>query len=144
MIILAMKILDLVLQNLDVMSKVAILRDSLEQGLLAIDPSINIHGRAVDRLPNTVCVSMPGVDAETQVISLDLAGIMISAGSACSSGKVTASHVLKAMGLDDEIISSAIRVSLGWQTTIDDVKNFLVAWRDLYENARVPRATAAE
>ena len=64
--------------------------------------------------------------------------------SACSSGKVTASHVLKAMGLDDEIISSAIRVSLGWQTTIDDVKNFLVAWRDLYENARVPRATAAE
>ena len=135
---------DLVQKNFDAMAGVAELRDMLERGLRAIDPSVAIHGSNVERLPNTVCVSMPGVDAETQVMSLDLAGVMVSAGSACSSGKVTTSHVLKAMGLDEASASSAIRISLGWHSTPDDVEKCLTAWRDLYLRTRSPQATAAE
>jgi len=131
-------------KNFEMMADVAALRDALEQGLLAIDPTLKIHGRGVDRLPNTTCVSMPDVDAETQVMSLDLAGVMVSAGSACSSGKVTTSHVLKAMGLEDGLASSAIRISLGWHSTQVDVDTFLTAWRDLYARTRSPQATAAE
>ncbi len=134
---------DLVQKNFASMAGVAALRNILERGLRAIDPAIAIHGDGVERLPNTVCVSMPGVDSETQVMSLDLAGVMVSAGSACSSGKVTTSHVLKAMGLDDAIASSAIRISLGWHSTSDDVEKCLTAWRDLYLRTRSPQATAA-
>ena len=77
-------------------------------------------------------------------MSLDLAGVMVSAGSACSSGKVTTSHVLKAMGLDDASASSAIRISLGWHSTPDDVEKCLTAWRDLYTRTRCSQAAAAE
>ena len=87
---------------------------------------------------------MPGVDAETQVMSLDLAGVMVSAGSACSSGKVTTSHVLKAMRLEGDLASSAIRISLGWHSTQEDIDTFINAWRDLYARTRSPQATAAE
>ena len=72
---------ELVQKNFDAMADVTELRDMLEHGLRAIDPTVIIHGGRVERLPNTVCVSMPGVDAETQVMSLDLAGVMVSAGS---------------------------------------------------------------
>lgn len=135
---------EMVQKHLDAMADIRALRDMLERGLRAIDPSVAIHGSGVERLPNTVCVSMPGVDAETQVMSLDLAGVMVSAGSACSSGKVTASHVLKAMGLDDARASLAIRISLGWHSTSGDVEKCLTAWRDLYTRTRSPQATAAE
>ena len=135
---------ELVQKNFDAMADVRALRDMLEHGLRAIDPTVIIHGGKAERLPNTVCASMPGVDAETQVLSLDLAGVMISAGSACSSGKVTTSHVLKAMGLDEASASSAIRISLGWHSTSDDVEKCLTAWRDLYTRTRRPQATAAE
>lgn len=135
---------ELVQKKFGKMAEVAALRDTLEQALLAINPSLQIHGRGVDRLPNTTCVSMPGVDAETQVMSLDLAGVMVSAGSACSSGKVTTSHVLKAMRLEDDLASSAIRISLGWHSTQEDIDTFINAWRDLYARTRSPQATAAE
>ncbi len=135
---------DLVQKHFCAMSDVAALRDMLERGLRAIDPFVVIHGSGVERLPNTVCVSMPGVDAETQVMSLDLEGVMVSAGSACSSGKVTTSHVLKAMGLDETRASSAIRISLGWHSTPDDVEKCLAAWRSLYTRTRKTQATAAE
>ena len=135
---------ELVQKNFVAMANVTALRDMLEHGLRAIDPTVIIHGGRVERLPNTVCASMPGVDAETQVMSLDLAGVMVSAGSACSSGKVTTSHVLKAMGLDDASASSAIRISLGWHSTPDDVEKCLTAWRDLYTRTRCTQAAAAE
>jgi cysteine desulfurase len=84
---------------------------------------------------------LPGVPAETQVIALDLDGVMVSAGAACSSGKVGPSHVLAAMGLPPAIANSAIRVSLGWTTTEADIAHFLDAWRSLAR--RVSRRAAA-
>jgi cysteine desulfurase len=80
-----------------------------------------------DRLPNTVCLALPGVRAETQVITLDLAGVAVSAGSACSSGKVSRSHVLDAMGLG-LLAGEAIRVSLPWNATDADVDAFATAY----------------
>ena len=79
------------------------------------------------RLPNTVCVALPGVAAETQVIALDLAGVQVSAGAACSSGKVARSHVLDAMGLG-ALAGEAIRVSLAWNTSWEDVEAFRIAY----------------
>ena len=81
-----------------------------------------------DRLPNTSCVGLPGMTAAIQVMQLDLAGVAVSSGSACSSGKVAPSHVLRAMGLDDAAAQSAIRVSLGWNSVPRDVDRFVDAW----------------
>jgi cysteine desulfurase len=78
---------------------------------------------------------MPGVSSETQVMSLDLAGVAVSAGAACSSGKVGPSHVLRAMGASDEETGSAIRASLGWASTAEDADRFVRAWTELYSRA---------
>ena len=88
-------------------------------------------GAEVPRLPNTTALALPGVAAETQVIALDLDGVMVSAGAACSSGKVGPSHVLAAMGVTPEIAAATIRVSLGWTTTEADIVHFLDAWTAL-------------
>ncbi len=109
-------------------SRIAALRDRLEAGIKAITPGAAIIGADAPRLPNTTSVALPGQAAETLVIKLDLAGIAVSAGAACSSGKVGVSHVLAAMGLGPEIASSAIRVSLGWNTSEADVAAFLETW----------------
>ncbi|MCF8468746.1 MAG: cysteine desulfurase [Sneathiella sp.] len=108
------------------------LRDQLEARLMEISPQSRIYGRNATRLPNTTTISMPGVASELQVMSLDLDGIAVSAGSACSSGKVRASHVLKAMGASDEAAGSAIRVSLGWSTTPEEIDAFVESWGRLY------------
>ena len=94
-----------------------------------------VIGAAAPRLPNTTAVAMPGVAAETQVIALDLDGVMVSAGAACSSGKVGPSHVLAAMGVPPRYRRSTIRVSLGWTTTEADIAHFLDAWTALYRRA---------
>jgi len=94
-----------------------------------------IIGEGAPRLANTLCVAAPGHDAALQVMSLDLAGVMVSAGSACSSGKVKPSHVLTAMGLG-EVAACAIRVSGGWATTEDDWKTFTEAWLKAYAHHR--------
>ena len=87
---------------------------------------------------------MPGIAAETQIIALDLDGVMVSAGAACSSGKVGPSHVLAAMGQPPEIAGSTIRVSLGWSTTEADIAHFLDAWTALAHHRRQrPEARAA-
>jgi cysteine desulfurase len=104
------------------------LRDALEAAALAAMPEALVIGTEVPRLPNTTALAMPGRKAETQVIGLDLDGVMVSAGAACSSGKVGPSHVLAAMGMAPEIATSTIRVSLGWITTEDDIAHFLDAW----------------
>lgn len=113
---------DEVLTHLDKGSSIA---GKLENGLMTLSDKIQIFGKNAPRLPNTTCFSLPGKRAETAVISYDMADIAISSGSACSSGKVGASHVLKAMGIDEEIAQSAIRVSTGWSTTEDDIVTFL-------------------
>jgi cysteine desulfurase len=104
------------------------LRDGLDARVVQAVPGAVVHGCAVERLANTSCLSAPGVASQTQVMQLDLAGLCVSTGSACSSGKVTLSHVLKAMGVPDEHTASAIRVSLGPATTEADVNAFLDAY----------------
>lgn len=118
--------------------EIASLRDQLQAAV--VEAGAIVWGGAVDRLPGTLCFSAPGFSAETQVMSMDLAGIAISSGSACSSGKVNASHVLKAMGASDEQALTAIRVSLGWNSTQDDVTSFIDAWRPAYERIKARAA----
>lgn len=109
-------------------ARIAELRKKLEGAVLVRSNRARIAGIAAPRLPNTSCIVLPGLASETQVMALDLAGIAVSAGSACSSGKVRPSHVLAAMGLPAEEASAAIRVSLGWATTEADVARFVEAW----------------
>jgi cysteine desulfurase len=118
------------------------LRDRLEAQIAALAPAVRVFGRGAERLPNTSCLAMPGVGNQTQLIAFDLAGIAVSTGSACSSGKVGPSHVLAAMGIEPEEAASAIRVSLGWASTAEDVERFVAAWSSLYARTRRP-ATAA-
>ena len=112
--------------------RIAALRDDLEQRLRAHAPEVVVVGAAAPRLPNTSCIAVPGLAAETIVMGLDLAGVAVSAGSACSSGKVAPSHVLRAMGLGAAEAAAAIRVSVGWATEPADVDHFLQAWGELY------------
>jgi cysteine desulfurase len=90
-----------------------------------------VFGRAAARLPNTSCIMLPGVSAETQLMRLDLAQVQVSAGSACSSGKIAASPVLTAMGVAAHDAKCAIRVSLGKETTSADIDAFFSAWMPL-------------
>jgi cysteine desulfurase len=109
-------------------SDFAALRDGAESRILEAIPDAKIFGRDVQRISNTINVALPGAEAQTQLMSLDLAGVAVSNGSACSSGKVTASHVLEAMGADESLSGSAIRMSFGWKTTKADIDQFVDAW----------------
>ena len=122
-------------------NRVRELRDGLDAAIAAVAPDAVVVGAHVSRLPNTTALALPGVSAETQVIALDLDGVMVSAGAACSSGKVGPSHVLAAMGAAPEITSGTIRVSLGWTTTEAEIEHFLAAWTALYR--RLYRSAAA-
>lgn len=97
-------------------------------------------GARPGRLPNTSCIAVPGWKGETQVMQMDLAGFAISAGSACSSGKVRASRVLRAMGYDEATAAGAIRISLGLTTTAAEVAEFVRAWAGNYEKHRARAA----
>ena len=112
------------------LERMASLRDHLENGLRAI-AGATIFADDVERLPNTVLFTAPGLKAETAVIGFDLAGVAVSSGSACSSGKVQPSHVLSAMGYDPAVAQGAVRLSLGWSTEPDDINRALEAWRKL-------------
>ena len=109
------------------------LRDRLEAGLAAIAPEIVIFGRDSPRLPNTTLFGIAGMKAETAVIAFDLAGVAVSSGAACSSGKVAPSHVLTAMGAAPELARGAIRASLGYSTSEAEIEAFLKAWATLAE-----------
>ncbi len=104
------------------------LRDQLEAALRAEAPELLIFGSEAERLPNTSCLALPGLTAEILIMALDLAGVAVGAGAACSSGKIQSSHVLAAMGVGDDAAKAAIRVSLGWSTTSIDVDRFVDAW----------------
>ncbi|CAN0361040.1 unnamed protein product, partial [Phaeothamnion confervicola] len=106
------------------------LRDRLENALRASYLNTTIHSAAAPRLPNTSCIGLPGVSAETQVMALDLAGFAVSAGAACSSGKVKTSRTLAAMGIE-AAAGEAIRVSLGSATTVEEIDGFARAWISL-------------
>ncbi|MCX8134231.1 MAG: aminotransferase class V-fold PLP-dependent enzyme [Roseococcus sp.] len=111
-------------------ARLAALRDAIEAGVRAFAPEAVIAGAGAPRLPNTSLVILPGVPAETQVIALDLAGVRVSAGAACSSGRVARSHVLEAMGFGADA-GCGIRVSLPWNAPPDAADRFLVAWREM-------------
>lgn len=121
----------------------AALRDRMEAAILAIAPEAQVVGAAAPRLANTSAISMPDVPAATQVMAFDLAGFAVSAGAACSSGKVAASHVLQAMGAAEAVTASTIRVSLGLNTNEADIDGFVQAWRALYMRRRTETSEAA-
>jgi cysteine desulfurase len=117
----------------DEMRRIKVLRDRLEAEIRGICPDAVIFGAAVPRLPNTTLFAAPGIKAETALIALDLHGVAVSSGSACSSGKVAPSHVLEAMGVAPELARCALRVSLGFSTTEEDVARFLSAWNKVIQ-----------
>jgi len=119
---------------------VAELRDYLEARVFEIAPDVIIFGKDAKRLPNTSNFAIPGWKGEIQVMQMDLAGFAISAGSACSSGKVKASRILKTMGFDDVTAASAIRVSLGPENTKGQIDGFVSAWGKAYCKFRAKAA----
>lgn len=123
-------------QNLSENIKKYNLRDSIEQRLSTISleagngiPQPVFFGKSVLRLNNTSCFAVNGIKAETALVGLDLDGISVSSGSACSSGKVKQSHVLEAMGASADEMAGALRVSVGWNSTREEADRFLDAWK---------------
>ena len=96
-------------------------RDAIEANVRSLVPGTIVFGAGAERLPNTTSFALPGYDAQVLLMNLDLAGVAVSAGSACAAGKAMPSHVLEAMGVPAEIAVRAVRISLGWTTTEDDV-----------------------
>ncbi len=109
-------------------------RDSMERRLR--EAGAVVFGGEVERVANTVCVAVSGISAATMVIALDLDGFAVSAGSACSSGKVSQSHALAAMGVDPELAACAIRISFGWHTGDEELTAFAEAWARIVSRAR--------
>lgn len=120
------------------------LRDRMEAGILGLAPDTAIFGDGGERLPNTSAFATPGIKAENALIMLDLSGVALSSGSACSSGKVRRSHVLDAMGVDPAMSAGALRASLGWTTCEADIDMFLAAYaKALAANRRRETQAAA-
>ncbi|MEX0590706.1 MAG: cysteine desulfurase family protein [Xanthobacteraceae bacterium] len=113
-------------------SRLTDLRDAAEVGIRAVAPDAVVLSAGAERLPNTLCFAVPGIAAETAVIAFDLEGIAVSAGAACSSGKVGPSEALAAMQVAPETAKGAIRVSLGWSTSESDISRFLEVWKRVY------------
>lgn len=124
------------LQGLSAFLELAALRDRFEREFKVLAPKARVFGEGARRLPNTSCVALAGLPAETQLMALDLAGIAVSSGAACSSGKVQPSHVLVAMGATPEEAGAAIRVSLGWASQPADIDALLAAWCELCRRSR--------
>ena len=123
--------------------RLAALRDRFEAGLKSSTPQVVIFGENVPRLSNTSLFTVPGLKAETAIIAFDLNGVAVSSGSACSSGKVQASHVLAAMGVEPAVARGAVRVSLGWTTTEAEIDALLTAWNKVVSSLFNKQANAA-
>lgn len=119
------------LAELGSMPAIAARRDRFEARIAELAPETVVIGRGAPRLANTSSIALPGRSAETLVIKLDLMGFAVSAGAACSSGKVGHSHVLSAMGLPADVVSGAVRISIGAQTTDDELDRFAAAWAEI-------------
>ena len=120
------------------------LRDRIEIEMRSATPQAVIFGAAHARLPNTILVAVPGMSAETAIIAFDLAGVALSSGAACSSGKVSASHALAAMGVPESLAKSALRISFGVETAENEVELLLNAWRKLVPSLSKSRSTIAD
>ena len=119
------------MRDLNDFANLADLRDDMEVALLAVQPQTEIFGKHADRLANTSCFALGGLNSETLVMALDLAGVSVSAGSACSSGKVSRSHVLAAMQAETHISKGVLRASLGWQSNREDTEKLVNEWTKL-------------
>jgi cysteine desulfurase len=104
-------------------------------------PEAFIYGKESPRVPHVVCLGMPGVPAELQLMAFDLKGIAVSAGAACSSGKMKTSHVLSAMGVSEREAQCAIRLSMGWKTQEEDIGDFIQAWKEIYAKQSLKEAS---
>lgn len=108
------------------------IQEEVEAKITAISPDAVIFGQNAPRVDSTICFAISGLTAERALMSLDLAGIAISSGSACSSGKVSQSHVLKAMGIEDELALCALRLSFGWNTKLHELDDFIEEYTKIY------------
>lgn len=124
---------ELAQKNMPTYGTIQNLRDGMEQQIRQISNQAIIYGENAPRVGNTTNVGLPGVPAQTQMMALDLDGVAVSSGSACSSGAFKASHVLTAMGANDDAAKSALRISLGWATTQADIDRFLESWSKIVE-----------
>lgn len=127
-------------ERMDGYAALAELRDRMEDRLIQSTPGMQVFGGDAPRLPNTSKLMMPGISSETQVMSFDLAGIEVSAGSACSAGRIEPPYVLTAMGIQDADALCALRVSLGWDTTESDIDRFISEWGKIFDRAAGTRA----
>jgi len=121
-------------QPLDHMKNLKQWHHAMEEELEAFCNTLHIYGGNVERLPNTTCLSMPFVESATQVMHLDLNGIAVSMGAACSSGRTQISRSLQKMGPDPMFAKFAIRVSSGWDSTEEDFKKFTTSWKEMYNS----------
>lgn len=124
------------LAELSAFSRLAGLRDQLESRLKAAAPECVIFGQNALRVANTTNIGLPGIAANTQLMSLDIEGIAVSSGSACSSGTVKPSHVLEAMGAKDALSAHSLRISMGWATTPEDVNRLAEVWLKMYDRVK--------
>lgn len=108
-------------------------RDAIETAVASHSPNTIFYGQNAPRVSNTTMFATPDLTADTQVINLDLDGIAVSNGSACSSGRVEPSRVLKAMGASDDLANCAIRISMGWNTSENDINTFIEVWKKIYD-----------
>lgn len=122
----------LAISDMESFQKLGALRDHLETALRAAEPRLKIFGANALRVSNTTQIALPGIQAETQLMALDLAGMSVSSGSACSSGSVKISHVLEAMNIPQSDALGALRVSLAWNTTQKDIDLFITAWLEMH------------
>jgi len=118
------------------LQQIKCLRDDLESKLREVTPDVAIFGHDVERLPNTSLFAARGLDASTLLMALDLDGFAVSSGSACSSGKVARSHVLAAMGVDDDLAKAAIRVSLGAENTAEEIDRLVSSWARIHQHVK--------
>lgn len=125
------------------MPRLGALRDRMQNELMRLGGgAVMVAGLNAPRVATTFSIAMRGVSGETQVAAMDLAGVAVSAGSACSSGKVKASHVLRAMGYGDDVAGCALRMSLGWTTTEQDIETAVAAWNALFRRVAQPAHAA--
>jgi cysteine desulfurase len=124
------------LEELENLAALRHLRDEMEEKIATRAPDAIFLGSGAERLPNTSYIAAPGLDAETLLMALDLDGIAVSAGAACSSGKVGRPRVLEAMGVPADLAKGAVRVSLGWTSKPEDIDAFVKSWLRAYERAR--------
>ncbi|MBN8995986.1 MAG: cysteine desulfurase [Rhizobiales bacterium] len=131
------------LAGLDAAGALEGLRDRLATIIRESGAKVTVFGEGAARLPQTLCFGIERISAETLVIALDLEGVAVSSGSACSSGKVAPSHVLAAMGVPPGIAKGAIRLSLGWDSRPDDLHLFSTAWRRVLKHVAPGKVAAA-